>query len=192
VAPTADAKGKLTLSNFRSGDELMTAHEAEPDSGRMAGDRLRAADEDRQWVAERLRAALDQGRLRLAEYDERLALAYQAQTYAELNLLLDDLPPAIIGGGVAVPAAQQPVPAATPARPARAAEPAVRGLPMALIVLWIIYGAAVGINVVVWLLVMVTSGEWIYPWPIWVAGPAGIAMLSVTAGVQQIRRNRRG
>jgi hypothetical protein len=170
----------------------MTAHDAEPDSGRLAGDRLRAADDDRQWVAERLRAALDQGRLRLAEYDERLALAFQAQTYAELNLLLDDLPPAIVGGGVAVPAAQQPVPAATPARPAKAVDPAVRALPMALTVLWIIWGAAVGINVVVWVLVMLSGGGWVYPWPVWVAGPSGIALLTVTAGVQQIRRSRRG
>ncbi len=170
----------------------MTAHEAEPGSGQMAGDRLRAADEDRQWVAERLRAALDQGRLRLAEYDDRLALAYQAQTYAELNLLLDDLPPAIVGGGVAIPSSQHPAPAATPARPAKSEERPARALPMALIVLWIIWGAAVGINLVVWLLVMVTTGELIYPWPLWVAGPSGIALLSVTAGVQHIRRNRRG
>src|SRR5258708_6758814 len=96
----------------------MTAHHAEQDGQQSTGDdRLRAADDDRQWVAERLRAALDQGRLRLAEYDERLRLAYQAQTYAELNLLLDDLPPAIVGGTVAVaqPHQQPAVPTGVPA-----------------------------------------------------------------------------
>jgi hypothetical protein len=166
----------------------MTAHHAEQDGQRAAGDdRLRAADEDRQWVAERLRAALDQGRLRLAEYDDRLRLAYQAQTYAELNLLLDDLPPSIVGAAVAVPAQQapEPAPAAPPAR-----EPS-RGLPTALIVLWIIWGGVVGINLVIWLLVMAGNGHSVYPWPIWVAGPSGVALLTVTVGVQEIRRNKR-
>jgi hypothetical protein len=168
----------------------MTAHHAEQDGQRAAGDdRLRAADEDRQWVAERLRAALDQGRLRLAEYDDRLRLAYQAQTYAELNLLLDDLPPSIVGAAVAVPAHQAPAPAATPAAsPAR--EP-VDGLPTALIVLWIIWAGVVGINLMVWLIVLAGSGQWVYPWPAWVAGPSGVALLTVTVGVQEIRRSKR-
>src|SRR5690348_94593 len=117
----------------------MTAHHAEQDGQRSADDRLRAADEDRQWVAERLRAALDQGRLRLAEYDDRLRLAYQAQTYAELNLLLDDLPPAIVGGTVAVAQQHPPqVPAGSQAAPPEAVD-AGRGLPTALLVLWIIW-----------------------------------------------------
>lgn len=173
----------------------MTAHHAEQDGQRAAGDdRLRAADEDRQWVAERLRAALDQGRLRLAEYDERLALAYRSQTYAELNLLLDDLPPSIVGGTVAVAQPHPPhapAPAATPAKsPDRSDEPA-RGLPMALVILWIIWAGAVGVNLVAWLLVMVGNGSWVYPWPVWVAGPSGVALLTATVGVQEIRRSRR-
>jgi hypothetical protein len=170
----------------------MTAHHAEQDGQRAAGDdRLRAADEDRQWVAERLRAALDQGRLRLAEYDDRLQLAYQAQTYAELNLLLDDLPPAIVGGGVAVAAQQAPAPAPVPASAPATRADSGRGLPTALVVLWIIWGGVVGINLLTWLLVMAGNGHWVYPWPIWVAGPSGIALLTVTIGVQEIRRNRR-
>ena len=171
----------------------MTAHHAEQDGQRSAGDdRLRAADEDRQWVAERLRAALDQGRLRLAEYDDRLQLAYQAQTYAELNLLLDDLPPAIVGGTVAVaqPNHQhQPAPVGAP--PAQQAAEIRQGLPMALFVLWIIWSGVVGVNLVTWLLVMAGNGHWVYPWPAWVAGPSGVALLTVTVGVQEIRRNRR-
>ena len=64
----------------------MTAQGEERETQRTRDeDRLRAADEDRQWVADRLRIALDQGRLRLAEYDDRLRLAYAATTYAELN-----------------------------------------------------------------------------------------------------------
>ena len=63
----------------------------EPDSTRGA-DKLRAADVDREFVAERLRTALNEGRLTLSEYDERLGQAYAARTYADLKALLTDLP----------------------------------------------------------------------------------------------------
>jgi Domain of unknown function (DUF1707) len=63
----------------------------EPDSTREA-DKLRAADVDREFVAERLRTALNEGRLTLSEYDERLGQAYAARTYADLKALLTDLP----------------------------------------------------------------------------------------------------
>jgi hypothetical protein len=62
---------------------------------------------------------------------------------------------------------------------------------MALIILWIIWGGVVGINIVVWLLVVAGNGHWVYPWPAWVAGPSGIALFTVTVGVQEIRRSRR-
>ena len=52
---------------------------------------LRAADSDRQFVAERLQAALNEGRLTLSEYDERLEQTYAARTYGDLDRLLDDL-----------------------------------------------------------------------------------------------------
>ena len=53
---------------------------------------LRAGDADRERVAERLRTALDEGRLNLYEYDDRLREAYAAKTYGELDALLADLP----------------------------------------------------------------------------------------------------
>lgn len=53
---------------------------------------MRAADSDRQRIADRLRVAADEGRLTLTEYDERLAAAFKAQTYADLNALVVDLP----------------------------------------------------------------------------------------------------
>jgi Domain of unknown function (DUF1707) len=55
-------------------------------------DELRAADSDRQKVAERLRQAAEEGRLDLDEFDGRLARAYGAKTYGELDRLLTDLP----------------------------------------------------------------------------------------------------
>ena len=54
--------------------------------------RLRAADVDREFVAEQLRNALNEGRLTLTEYDDRLQEAYAARTYGDLKGLLSDLP----------------------------------------------------------------------------------------------------
>jgi hypothetical protein len=45
-------------------------------------------------TAERLRAAVADGRLQLTELDERLSAAYEAKTYAELERITADLPPA--------------------------------------------------------------------------------------------------
>ena len=42
--------------------------------------------------------------------------------------------------------------------------------------------AAVAINPIVLVLVSGTAGGLIYPWPVWVAGPAGAALLAVSAG----------
>lgn len=55
-------------------------------------DKLRAADVDREFVAERLRGALNEGRLTLTEYDDRLKETYAARTYGDLKALLTDLP----------------------------------------------------------------------------------------------------
>jgi hypothetical protein len=51
----------------------------------------RASDADREAVAERLRAAVADGRLQLAEFDERLSAVYDAKTHAELDRVTADL-----------------------------------------------------------------------------------------------------
>jgi len=130
---------------------------------------LRAADHDRQQVVDLLKLALDEGRLTLPEYDERIRDVYAARTYAELHTLLADLPPA--AGQVVVDDHRRP-------------------LPMALMVLWTIWGGLTALNIAIWLILTVTVGG-IYPWPIWVAGPAGAALLATTVGVQAIRRSHR-
>jgi hypothetical protein len=53
---------------------------------------LRASDEDRERVAERLRNAAAEGRLLAHELEDRLATALRAQTYGELDSVVDDLP----------------------------------------------------------------------------------------------------
>jgi hypothetical protein len=48
-------------------------------------------------------------------------------------------------------------------------------------VLTIILASIVAINVVVWTLVSVTTGEFVYPWPLWVAGPPGAVLATLYA-----------
>lgn len=73
-------------------------------------DRMRISDDEREAVGAQLREALDTGRLKLHEFDERTRELYEAQTYGEVNRLLEDLPSA----DLAVP--QPRTPEAAPRR----------------------------------------------------------------------------
>jgi hypothetical protein len=53
---------------------------------------MRAADTDRVAVAQRLQQAVDEGRLDIIDFDDRLQRAYAAKTYGELDRLVADLP----------------------------------------------------------------------------------------------------
>ncbi|ASU86156.1 DUF1707 domain-containing protein [Nocardiopsis gilva YIM 90087] len=53
---------------------------------------MRAADADRDAVAQRLASALSEGRLDLAEYERRLDTAMSATVFGELEPLTADLP----------------------------------------------------------------------------------------------------
>lgn len=64
-------------------------------STQNGSDRVRASDAEREQVAHILRAAMTEGRLTLAEGEERLAAAYAATYRDELGGLTTDLP----GGG---------------------------------------------------------------------------------------------
>src|ERR1700722_7801954 len=80
---------------------------------------LRASDQDRESAAEVLREAAGEGRLNMAELDERLDAVYEAKTYADLEPIIRDLPHQAIAPHVAPDAAVVP---ASP--PAGAAKPA--------------------------------------------------------------------
>lgn len=144
---------------------------------------IRASDSDRQQVVDRLRAAVGDGRLTMDEYMDRMESAYRAVTLADLGPLCADLP----AGGPA-PATAAAAPAS--GRTAPAAPRSLIGLPRVLKVLWTIWLTAVSINVVVWLLVTVTSGHLAYPWPLWVAGPFGAALFAISAPVTLSRLGR--
>lgn len=58
----------------------------------MSDTAVRASDDDRERVAERLRSGHTEGRLDLDELQERLERTYAAKTLGELRALVSDLP----------------------------------------------------------------------------------------------------
>ncbi|HXV94114.1 MAG TPA: DUF1707 domain-containing protein [Pseudonocardia sp.] len=134
---------------------------AHPDPGRRP--ELRAADSDRERVIERLRAAQAEGRLDIHEFDERVAAVWQAKTYGELEPLTADLPPE--------PARPAPVPGRRDPEPASGG----RSVSRAAVSAWL---TASLVNLVIWAIVTVSTGAWIYPWWVWVAGPWGAVLLA--------------
>jgi hypothetical protein len=149
-------------------------------SGPVPERRLRASDADRQAAADRLRAAMDEGRLDFAEYDDRLNRAYRAVIYADLDDLFSDLPASTRTGPAAPVAAPRPV-AAGPR-----AVPALSGMPTVLRVLWTIWASVVAVNLTVWVLVSLDNGEPDTFWPMWLLVP-GAVLLAVTLSVRAAR-----
>ncbi|MYS21718.1 protein of unknown function [Streptomyces sp. DvalAA-14] len=125
---------------------------------------IRVSDKDRQRVADLLAEAYGEGRLQLPEYQERLDSVFAATVARDLTVLTLDLP------------AAQSVPAAAPLRVRR--RPG--RMPGALAVLWTLWLIGVSVNTVVYGLVVLTSDGAVYPWPLWVAGPAGTALGVIT------------
>jgi hypothetical protein len=130
---------------------------------------MRAADTDRQAVADRLREALNEGRLDLGEYDERLQKAYAARTYGELDGLLLDLPPV-------TPAAQAQL-ATTGAAPAAGQPVPRRGVSAVMTAMW---GGWLTTGLVLMVIWIATGAHGWPPWPIWVIGPWGAILLART------------
>jgi len=148
----------------------------------MDSSELRAGDADREKVAERLRIALEEGRLNLHEYDERLRDAFSAKTYADLDKLLTDLP------NVTPPSQQQlavpgeaPVPDRWQLGPDGRYQGATR---MWLVELW---GSWLRANAICWAIwgvagIFDNDDSWHFPWPVWVSVPWGIVLLFHTIG----------
>jgi hypothetical protein len=66
-----------------------------PVAGSALAPRLRVSDAERAATVSRLQHALVEGRLDLAETDERVTAAYAARHDSDLQLLLADLPPQV-------------------------------------------------------------------------------------------------
>jgi hypothetical protein len=128
---------------------------------------LRAADADRAAVATQLGEQMSAGRLTVAEYDERLARAYAARTYGELEELTADLP--------------------RPPDPSPAAAPAVHGTcgwsgGPSREAAWRSWVVTAVIVLSVWAATSIGSGELQYFWPFWVIGPWGAVLVAQTLG----------
>lgn len=132
---------------------------AHPDPDRRP--ELRAADTDRERVAEQLRRAHGEGRLDLGEFDERVAAAWAARTYGDLDVLTADLPPE--------PATAMEVPVRHPAPPVR------RAPDPSAVAAW---AGASGFCLLTWATMAAESPDGMYPWWIWVAGPWGVRLLA--------------
>lgn len=134
-------------------------------------DRMRAADSDRELVARRLQRAQAEGRLDLHEFDERVRQVWAARTYGELAQVTVDLP-------------VDPVAASPPVGRVPATE---RDGMRAAVAAWLSVSA---VNLVIWAVVCLATGGWVYPWWVWVAGPWGAVLLArwVTEHVEGVRR----
>jgi hypothetical protein len=135
---------------------------------------LLAADADRAAVVTRLDASLADGRLTLAEYEDRSARAHAARTYGELAELTADLP--------------RPAPRPAPRPVARPVARAVHAgawhgaWDRDLRTAWTGWATTAVIVVAVWLVSMLATGDLQYPWPVWVVGPWGAVLAARTLG----------
>jgi hypothetical protein len=143
---------------------------------------LRAADADRAAVATVLGQHMSAGRLTVDEYDERLARAYAAKTYGELEQLTADLPATTRSHSPA------PRPAASPH--GQACGPGWRGDAHSSWRAWLTTSLIV---VTIWLTTSLASWELQYFWPIWVIGPWGAILLAqtITGGSRSDRDSSR-
>lgn len=120
---------------------------------------VRVGDRDRSVTARRLGQALAQGYLDMTEYERRVGSAFAAQSRADLDALLADLP----------------------VHRMRLDDPARRAARHAAARLWLrlhlaAYALMVVVVLTVWLAVALSGGTW-YFWPIWPILGAGIGVV---------------
>jgi hypothetical protein len=136
---------------------------------------LRAADTDRAAVASALGRYMAEGRLTLEEYDERVARAYAARTYGELDQLTEDLPKS--GPGQVPERVRRDGPVPVRACGPMAGPWAGRGRAASA---WHSWLRTALIVVTIWAVSSIASAGLLYYWPIWVIGPWGAVLLSHT------------
>jgi hypothetical protein len=150
----------------------------------MGREDMRAGDGDRKAVADQLKTALDEGRLDLGEYDERLQRTYAAKTYADLDGLLDDLP-----GTVPVQHSQIQ-PAAPTAAVGGSVHPTSPGARQ--IAQWVgPYAGVILVCSLIWLVTSISAGHATYFWPVWMLIPLILGVFGQWFGDGGRRRDRR-
>ncbi|HEX5119645.1 MAG TPA: DUF1707 domain-containing protein [Pseudonocardiaceae bacterium] len=123
-------------------------------------EQMRVSDVDRKAAADRLNRAHDDGMITLSEFDSRVGAAWQAATRGELARLTADLPDS-----------QHPIPQPAPPPPR---PPVRRRTPTALRVLNTIWLSILAVSLVVWGLICITTGHFVYPWWLWVITPGAV------------------
>jgi hypothetical protein len=144
---------------------------------------LRAGDTDRAAVATVLGRHMADGRLTVAEYDERVARAYAARTYGDLEELTADLP-AIHAARPAEPVRREH------AAPVHACGPTA-GPGGDVGSAWAAWRRTAIIVLSIWAISSIVASQFIYFWPIWVVGPWGAVLLANTVGGAGRRPRRR-
>ncbi|WP_459547268.1 DUF1707 SHOCT-like domain-containing protein [Nocardia sp. X0981] len=130
----------------------------------------RASDAERDRIVRELSRHLGDGRLDLAEYDQRVAQVYRTTTREELKDVLADLPAA----------------APEPNRVTRSRFPIWQRIEASA---WLFVSVLV---LVIWAAISLGSGALTYFWPIWVIGPWGAVLaLRAATGIEAGRCHRR-
>ncbi|WP_181782945.1 DUF1707 SHOCT-like domain-containing protein [Pseudonocardia pini] len=129
---------------------------------------MRVSDVDRAVTARHLQWAQGEGLLDLEEFDGRSAELWAAKTRGDLQRLVRDLPP---------------VPTTAPARRSdgRPRVFADDGGGTAMRVLTIIFTSIAVVNLVVWGIVSITTGDTAYPWFLWSGIPPLAVLLTLYA-----------
>lgn len=124
----------------------------------------RFTEADRDKIAGRLRDAFADGRLDQPEFNSRLDQLYSVATYGELEPLVRDLPPVRTHNTPAVAANTRPAPkpGTFPERP-KERHPVLAASGG--------FGSIVALNVLIWTIIGVTSGNFPYFWPVWMLIP---------------------
>ena len=147
----------------------------------MAGT-MSVSDAERDRTVKALTRHCGDGRLTLDELEQRIELAFAAETSAELMELVRDLPKddlLAVTGVTPSPALQRhPSPVPTPHRHHLQASSKKAG-EIALRVHTVVFLSVMAFLVAIWVL-----AGFGYPWPIWVAMPWGTA-LAIHAGVHK-------
>lgn len=118
-------------------------------------DNSRVSDAERERTARLLAAHVGAGRLNIGEFDSRVARAYAATTRSDLESVVRDLP-------------VEPVTKAV----RRQRHSQAHWLP------WLSVGV---LCMAIWAATSIATWNFLYPWPIWVIGPWGLAILARTS-----------
>lgn len=144
-------------------------------------DAIRVGTAEREATAARLNTAFEEGRLTLAEHDDRLSACFSAVTRGDLRALVSDLPgsdlPFADASSTAPASAVVPRPAAKPPANERSQKEMLSAI-------WVPWAGVAVLVTMIWLL----SGDLTYFWPIWVIGPWGAVNVMASLGIWANKR----